>query len=190
MMRGAFERNTLFSMRYSHLVACSLLLGLVASCGGSPPGPQSERNDYGRTVAEMQAAPTSVSSVSGPVTLEAVGNESRGYIAGTPRWTVDPFTGRVDFEQGELTSFPNWFFALALKDSSGQRVATEWNFTTVWVLQGNDFVSSRTLFTKDSKLFIVGYPNPPFSTESTKAVVELTRGSETQLISTTVIWPQ
>ena len=177
-------------MRYMYLAACVLLIEFVAACGGSEPGPQSERNDYGRPVIEMQAAPASAVAASGPVSLEAIGNESSSFIPGAPKWTVDPITGRVDFMQGNVTFYQNWFVAVALKDAAGQRVATDWVVTTVWVLRGNEFVSSRTLYTQDSKLFIVSYPNPPFSSENTKAVVELTRGHETQLISGTVVWPQ
>lgn len=177
-------------MRYMHLLACVLMLELVAACGGSPAGPQSERNDYGHSVAEMQAAPASAVAASGPVTLSALGYETSSFIPGTPKWNVDPRTGRLDFEQGDATYYPNWFVGVALKDAGGQTAASEWTVATVWVLKGSEFVSSRTLFTQDGKLFVVSYPNPPFSSENTKAVVELTHGQQTQLISAAIVWPR
>lgn len=177
-------------MRHSHSIFCVLLLGLTVACGGSPPGPQSERNDYGRSVAEMQGAPASTVTATGPVTLEAIGNESSSFIPGNPEWTVDPATGRIDFIQGNTKYYPSWYVAVALKDAAGQSAAIDWAVTTVWVLRGSEFVSSRTLFTQDRKLFIASYPNPPFDSENTMAVVELTRGLETQLVSGPIGWMQ
>ena len=48
---------------------------LLSACGGGSLDPQSERNDYGSSVAEMQIAPESISTASGTVTVQAIGNE-------------------------------------------------------------------------------------------------------------------
>lgn len=169
---------------------CIAVAALVSACGGSPPGPQSERNAYGHPVAEMQGAPASLATTGGTVALKAWGNASTRLEPGTPKWTVDPITGRVEFEPGTGAVYPVWFVAVALTDTAGEMVvATDWTVTTVWVLQGSEFVSTRTLYSEDSKLFVVEYPNPPFSSNGTQAVVELTRSGATQLVSAAILWP-
>lgn len=165
------------------------MLGLLAACGGTSSGPQSESNSYGHSVAEMQSASASASASVGTVTLQAWGNESSQFEPGIPKWTVDPISGRVEFQPGTATSYPTWFIAVALTNAAGDKVATDWTVTTVWVLQGGEFISSRGLYTQDGKLFVVGYPNPPLSLDGTKAVVELTRSGLTQLVSATIMWP-
>ncbi len=141
---------------------------LLSACGGGSLDPQSERNDYGSSVAEMQIAPESISTASGTVTVQAICSESNRFEPEPPTWSNNATTGQPTFQLGTVTSYPNRFVAVALMDAVGGRVATDWVISTVWNLREGDFVSSRTFYTNDNILFVVSYPNPAFQAPAPK----------------------
>jgi hypothetical protein len=176
-------------MHLRGITAGLLVLCALAACGGKSSTPQSERNAYGRTVAQMQAAPASAATSGGAVTVRAVGLETTLFVPDAPSWEFNPTTGAytpsVNFS-GE--SYPTWYVAVGLVNSSGEVVVTDWTVRTLWVLQGANFVSARQLFSKDGKTFGAAYPNPPFSTADTTAIVELVQGDATQLLAASITW--
>jgi len=74
-MTGGSGFLTLHKMLYFRLFILFSFVVLLSACGGGSLDPQSERNDYGSSVAEMQIAPESISTASGTVTVQAIGNE-------------------------------------------------------------------------------------------------------------------
>ena len=163
---------------------------LTASCGGDPSGPQSERNAYGKTLQQMKNAPVSVTSNVGTVSLKSWAFEYSYFQPDQMTWMVDPLTGVLRVvSPNSGTSLRTWYVGVTLNDESGNSVSTDWTFQTLWVMRGDDFISSRELTTKDNQLFIGGYPSPPFSRDGTRVVVELTRGTESVLVSDVLKWP-
>jgi hypothetical protein len=154
----------------------------VAGCGGGSDEPQSERKAYGRTVQELQQAPSTVDSNVGPVTLRAGATRIATLDYDEGNWSVDPFTGRANYEPGSVSSSGEvWLVGVALVTAaSPAAVQTDWAVRTLWLLNRSAFVSSRKLNTAGAAVW-AEYPNPPFS--ATVAVAELVRGEETQLVS-------
>ena len=172
------------AMAFHRLLALVTVVAVMAGCGGSPDEPQSERNAYGRTVEEMQQAPASGRQQRGSRYPQVGDSSNHLSDKRAGRWTLDPISGRTDFEPGSFrNSGESWLVGAALVGATGEPVATEWSVRTLWVLNGNSFISSRDLTSSESLFWSTGYPNPPFSTAGAVVVAELVRGQETRLIS-------
>jgi len=174
-------------MRPSHLTYLLAVVAFVVGCGGGTDEPQSQRNAYGYTVAQMQAAASTVSSPAGVATLDAAGFRQSLFQPGD-FGNYDPVTGQFRPATGGI-AYPVWFVAVVFRDAAGTAVKTDWTIRTVWVLRGEALVSSRDLHTRsDAVAFVATYPNPPFATDGTTAVVELVQGSTTALAAVPLRW--
>jgi hypothetical protein len=165
---------------------------VVAACGGqSENRPQSERNLYDKTVAELVAAPSAASSPSGDLRVVTSAVSQTLYVPSIQMPRVDPITGRTDWEiSSPGYEMATWYVAAWLEDATAQRTSGGWVARTIWVVRGNDYVSSRDLNEQDAENAVaVGvFPNPPFARDGTRAVVELVRGAQSTLVSAPITW--
>lgn len=174
-------------MRLPLLATALVLTASLVACGGGSEEPRSERNAYGYTVAQMQAAASTASSPAGTATLDAAGFRQSLFQPGDSGG-YDPVTGQFN-PPTVGDSYPVWFVVVVFRDAAGVAVKTDWAIRTVWVLRGEEFISSRDLSPQgDAVAFVATYPNPPFSIDGTKAVVELVQGSTTVLASVPLKW--
>lgn len=165
-------------------------LGSIAGCGGGryEDELESESRLYGRSVSDLNAAPESTSSSSGRLTLETTAYASTLWVPDAAVLWLDPVTLDWDFNR-PARQVRTWYVAAWLADDDSHRTSGGWRVRTLWVVRGSDYVSSRDFGSSSDDAFVsVTFPNPPFSRDGSRIVVELVRGSETRLLSAIGAW--
>lgn len=179
-------------MHNRRTVLAALAIPVATACDGAgnfggDARPQSERNLYSWQLQELQQAPTTITE--GAFSLRTLVSERTFFQPDTPFWRVNPITGNVEIEQRPGGApFRSWLLVAAIVDGSGSPVVTAWRPQTIWIVRGDDYVSSRNLIGPTDAAFGVIFPEPPFSRDRTVVVVEFVRGTEASLIASTPVW--
>ena len=169
-------------------VLTALTIPVLSACGGSGDGsPESERNLYGRQLQELQQATATLDGGSNP--LRTLASEHMLYQSDTQFWRLNPVTGSLEIEQRPGGApLHSWLVVAAILDGTGSPVVTQWRPQTIWVVRGNDYISSRDLLHPNDTVFGVSFPQPPFSREGAIVVVEFVRGAEVKLVASAPVW--
>lgn len=170
----------------------TILSGVVcAACGGdSHERPQSESNFYGYTLEQLAQA-TVLSMEAGTLTVRSRGAQTSYYVPGLTIPGYDPRTGQTTFNGfTEGYSVPVWYVVVAAMSVEGNEVATGWTARTVWVVRGDRMISSRSVTDHEDTAFGSVFLNPPFPAEGARAVAEMVRGQEVQLVGAAIVWTQ
>lgn len=162
---------------------------VCAACGGGGHDrPQSESNLYGYTIEQLaQAMVLRVDG--GTQAVRSRGAQTSYYVPGLTTPGYDPRTGQATFNGfSEGYSVPAWYVVIAATSPEGNEVATGWTARTVWVVRGDRMISSRSVTDHEDTAFGTAFINPPFPAEGARAVAEMVRGQEVQLVGAVIEW--
>lgn len=163
---------------------------LLVACGGS-----TERNypSYGADMATLRSAPTSlVSANAGTVKLSTTAQE-RNFAFDIMETRMDPVSGRFQISTRPLADEQRMIFlgfALIKPKLAGgyELAATEWSAGTVWILQGEKYISTKDIKIKDG-IFFSTFDDPPLNrNQPATIIVEFNTADKTTLLQGTIQW--
>ena len=181
------------SMKKSILAQIStgaFALALLVACGG---GTERSYPSYGVDIATLRSAPTSlVSDNAGTVQLVATAMD-RDFVFDVMDTRIDPVTGQIHVSSRPSANAQRMIFlgfALMKPKLTGgyELTPTEWNARTVWILQGEKYISTKDIKIKDG-IFSLILDDPPLNrNQPAIIVVDFNTATETTLLQGSIQW--
>ncbi|WP_139174457.1 hypothetical protein [Janthinobacterium lividum] len=189
-MKKSSSVHFIFLMKNFLVPASFAAFALLAACGG---GIEKIYPSYEVDVATLHSAPTSLLSAdAGPLQLSATGQELN-FAIDIMKTRIDPVSGQVYVSSLPLADKQRTIFLgfalIKAKFAGGfELAATGWTARTAWILQGDKYVSTKDIESKDGAFFLT-LDDPPLNrNQPASIVVEFNTANETTLLQGAIQW--